>query len=138
MEPATHPARTEVCFDTTKRSRPSPYLEARALQRQLALASPLLDFDAILFTKRVPGSFNHMSDQNYGWWSRPGGGIYLLRGFKTGSLTTECLTAASFQDPGSFLRPALSFDAKKILFAWCKHYPQLAKENCCSEVGQAI
>jgi len=105
------------------------FLQARALQRQLALANPLLDFDAILFTKRVPGSFNHMSDQYYGWWSRPGGGICLLRGFKSGAPTTECLTDAHFSEPGSFLRPALSFDAKKILFAWCKHYPHLAKET---------
>ncbi len=105
------------------------YLKARALQRQLALANPLLDFDAILFTKRVPGSFNHMSDQYFGWWSRPGGGIYILRGFKSGTPTTECLTDASFKEPGSFLRPALSFDAKKILVAWCKYYPQLARET---------
>jgi hypothetical protein len=59
------------------------HLEARWLQRRLALANPLLDFEAILVTKRVPGSFNHMSDQYYGWWSRPGGGIYLLKRFKT-------------------------------------------------------
>ncbi|MFA6545511.1 MAG: discoidin domain-containing protein [Limisphaerales bacterium] len=105
------------------------YLEARALQRQLALATPLLDFDAILFTKRVPGSFNHMSDQYYGWWSRPGGGIYVLRGLKSGVPTTECLTDAAFKEPGSFLRPALSFDGKKVLFAWCRHYPELANEK---------
>ncbi len=105
------------------------YLRARALQREFALENPLLDFDAILFTKRVPGSFNHMSDQNYGWWSRPGGGIYLLRNFKSDAPTTECLTDAHFKEPGSFLRPALSYDAKKILFAWCKHYPALAKEK---------
>ena len=105
------------------------YLRARALQRRIALASPLLDFDAILFTKRVPGSFNHMSDQYFGWWSRPGGGIHLLRGFKSGAPTTECLTGASFKEPGSFLRPALSYDARKILFAWCKYYPQLAQEK---------
>jgi len=105
------------------------YLRARQLQRQLALKDPLLDFDAILFTKRVPGSFNHMSDQYYGWWSRPGGGIYLLRNFKSDAPITECLTDAHFKEPGSFLRPALSYDAKTILFAWCKHYPQLAKEK---------
>ena len=104
------------------------YLEARWLQRRLALANPLLDFDAILVTKRVPGSFNHMSDQYYGWWSRPGGGIYLLKGFKTEEPVLECLTGA-FHDPGSFLRPALSYDAKKVLFAWCKHYPHLAAET---------
>ena len=104
------------------------YLEARWLQRKLALANPLLDFDSILVTKRVPGSFNHMSDQYYGWWSRPGGGLYLLKHFKSDEPVLECLTGA-FHEPGSFLRPALAYDAKTILFAWCKHYPQLAAET---------
>ncbi|MCX6928754.1 MAG: discoidin domain-containing protein, partial [Verrucomicrobia bacterium] len=103
------------------------YLDARWLQRRLALANPLLDFESIVVTQRVPGSFNHMSDQYYGWWSRPGGGIYLLKHFKTEEPKLECLTDA-FHEPGSFLRPALSYDARKILFAWCKHYPQLAAE----------
>jgi mono/diheme cytochrome c family protein len=103
------------------------YLEARWLQRRLALANPLLDFDSILVTKRVPGSFNHMSDQYYGWWSRPGGGIYLLKRFKTEEPVLECLTE-SFHEAGSFLRPALSYDATKVMFAWCKHYPHLAAE----------
>ena len=104
------------------------YLEARWLQRRIGLANPLLDFDSILVTKRVPGSFNHMSDQYYGWWSRPGGGIYLLKRFKTDEPVLECLTG-TFLEPGSFLRPALAYDAKKVLFAWCKHYPRLAAET---------
>jgi hypothetical protein len=104
------------------------FLEARALQRRLALQNPLLArFDTLLFSKRVPGSFNHMSDQYYGWWSKPGGGIYLLRGFLSGLPQEECLTT-SFTEPGSFLRPTLSCDAKKVLFAWCRHYPHLAAE----------
>lgn len=115
--------------DTPAAARRAHYLKLRATLRRLALASPLLDFDTLLFTKRVPGSFNHMSDQYYGWWSRPGGGIYLLKNFKSGEPTTICLTDAHFKEPGSFLRPALSYDAKKILFAWCKHYPQLAREK---------
>ena len=100
----------------------------RRVQRQRVLADPLLDFDAILFTKRVPGSFNHMSDQYYGWWSRPGGGIFILRDFKTATPTTACLTT-SFKEPGSFLRPMLSWDATKVLFAWCRHYPDLASQR---------
>jgi hypothetical protein len=107
----------------------SSYIEARALQRRLALRNPLLDFDSILFTKRVPGSFSHMSDQYYGWWSRPGGGICILRNFKSDEPSVESLTDSGFTGPGSFLRPALSYDAKKILFAWCRHYPALAGEK---------
>lgn len=104
------------------------FLEARALQRKLALVHPLMDFDALLFTKRVPPSFNHMSDQYYGWWSRPGGGIYILKNFRSGVPTTTCLTD-SFTEPGSFLRPTLSYDGQKILFAWCRHHPNLAAET---------
>lgn len=103
------------------------YLRARWAQRRLALANPLLDFDSMLVTKRVPGSYSHMSDQYYGWWSRPGGGIYRLRGFREDRPQLECLTD-SFTAPGSFLRPELSSDGTKVLFAWCRHYPHLAGE----------
>ncbi len=109
------------------------YLEVRWVQRALTLADPLLDFgdggpDRILFVKRVPGRFNHMSDQYYGWWSRPGGGIYLLHGFRGGQPRTECIST-SFEHAGSFLRPVLSYDGRRVLFAWCRHYPDLAGER---------
>jgi hypothetical protein len=110
-------------------SAPPPlYYEARRLQRTLALANPLLKFDALLFTKRVPASYNHMSDQYYGWWSKPGGGIYILRNFRGDAPTEECLTD-SFKEPGSFLRPTLSYDGKRILFAWARFYPDLSRES---------
>lgn len=115
--------------------RRSMYLGMRGTIRRIALANPLLDFDSILFVKRVPGSFSHMSDQNYGWWSRPGGGIYLLRGFKTGRPETVCLAGPDASDaraqfpPGSFASPDISYDGTKVLFAWCKHYPGIASER---------
>jgi hypothetical protein len=117
----------------TNESAQPLFLEARRLQRWLALKNPLLNFDTLLFTKRVPPSFNHMSDQYYGWWSKPGGGIYVLRNIalgdgNSGTPTEECLTT-SFTHPGSFLRPTLSYDATKVLFAWCRHYPKLAAES---------
>ena len=101
------------------------YLQARWLQRELTLAHPLLDFDSILFVERVPGSFNHMSDQYLGWWSRPGGGIYVMEDFTSGAPTLTCLTEDF--PAGSFLRPSLSYDGTKILFAWCRYYPHVAK-----------
>ena len=104
------------------------FLQSRGLQRRLTLANPHLGFESILFTKRVPPSFNHMSDQYYGWWSKPGGGIFLLRNFTGDHPSTECLTE-SFREPGSFLRPTLSYDARKVLFAWCRFYPGLAGET---------
>ncbi len=99
------------------------HLEVRAVVRRLALRNPLLDFDTILFVKGAPGRFPHLSDQHYGWWSRPGGGIYLLRGFKGDRPQLRRLTRG--WAPGSFVRPDLSWDGKKILFSYCRHYPHV-------------
>ena len=95
------------------------YFEALWSVRKMALANSLLDFDTILFAKRAPGMFPHISDQYYGWWSRPGGGIYLLNDFKSDSPQLQCLTDG--WPAGNFLRPELSYDGKKIQFAWCKY-----------------
>lgn len=103
------------------------YLSVRRLQRALTLMDPLLNIPQILFIKRVPGVYSHMSDQHYGWWSRPGGGVYLLRDFKTDSPQVECISGA-FTQSGSFQQPALSYDGRKVLFAWCRYYPYLAGE----------
>jgi hypothetical protein len=97
------------------------YLQARWTVRELVFRNPLLDFDAILFVKRAPGAFPHMSDQYYGWWSRPGGGIYLLQGLKSTQPTVRCLTAG--WPEGSFLDPDLSYDGRKILFSFARFYP---------------
>jgi len=104
------------------------YFQARWLQRALLLSHPVLDFDALLCAKRVPGSFNHMSDQYLGWWSRPGGGIYLVRGWKHDAPVAESISHA-FTEPGSFLQPVLSYEGDRLLFAWCRHYAALAGEQ---------
>jgi hypothetical protein len=99
------------------------YLQARRILRRLALADPLLDFDTILFVKRRPGSLPHLSDQYYGWWSRPGGGVYLLKDFRSEHPRVTCLT--SQWPAGNFLRPDLSYDGKRVLFAYCRHTPDM-------------
>jgi len=98
--------------------------EVRGLVRGMALKNPLLDFDSILFVKSAPGIFPHISDQFYGWWSRPGGGVFILENFKSDRPNLRHLTADV--PDGSFLRPDLSYDGRKILFAYCKYYPQVA------------
>lgn len=101
------------------------YMKARWAVRRMAMENPLLDFDTILFVKRSPPMFPHMSDQFYGWWSRPGGSICLLEGFRTGQPRVRCLTDS--WDDGTFLRPDLSYDGRRVLFAYCKFYPHVAK-----------
>ena len=102
------------------------YVKARWAVRKLALSNPLLDFDDLLLVKRIPGTFTHMSDQYYGWWSRPGGGLYVLQDFKSDSPKLRCLTPDF--PPGSVLRPDLSHCGTKLLFAYCKYYPGLREE----------
>jgi hypothetical protein len=103
------------------------FLRAHWSVRRMALANPLLDFDDLLFVKRVPGSFTHMSDQYYGWFSRPGGGVFILEDFKSDSPRLRCLT--SDFAPGSFLRPDLSYDGRRVLFAYCRYEPGLKDER---------
>jgi len=118
----------DVTAETEGLPAKDAYLAARWLQRRLTLAHPLLDFEGVFFAKRVPGSYNHMSDQYYGWWSRPGGGLCVLRDFRSDAPEVECLSD-SIEGPGSFLRPILSFDGRRALYAWCRHYPGLAAEK---------
>jgi hypothetical protein len=110
----------------TDEQRLALYREARWAVRQMTLKNPLLDFDDLVFVKRVPGSFTHMSDQYYGWFSRPGGGLFVLEGFKTDAPRVRCLSTAL--PAGSVLRPDLSYDGRRVLFAHCKYYPRLANE----------
>lgn len=112
--------------DASTDQRRASYLRARWTVREMTLANPLLDFDDLLFVKRVPGTFTHMSDQYYGWFSRPGGGLHVLQNFKTDSAKLRCLTA-DFES-GSFLRPDISYDGRRVLFAYCKYYPNLRSE----------
>ena len=111
-------------WDAPENIQRSLYIQARRVVREMAFNNPLLDFDTILFVKRAPGTLPHMSDQYYGWWSRPGGGIYLLENFKSERPRLRCLTES--WPAGSFLRPELSYDSTKVLFAYCRYYPHVA------------
>jgi hypothetical protein len=105
--------------DAAKDVQGKLYFEARWTVRQLAFKNPLLDFDAVLFVKHAAPRFPHMSDQFYGWWSRPGGGVFVLENFRH-EPRLRCLTAD--MPVGSFIRPELSYDGKKVLFAYAKYY----------------
>jgi hypothetical protein len=113
--------------DESEAVRRAIYFDVRRAVRDMALRNPLLDFDAILFVKQVPPRFPHMSDQFYGWWSRPGGGVFVLEGFKTQEPRLRCLTADMAE--GSFSRPDLSYDGKRVLFAYCKYDPRVPEER---------
>ncbi|MBM3500294.1 MAG: hypothetical protein FJX74_16680, partial [Armatimonadetes bacterium] len=95
--------------------------EARAAQRREALRNPRLDFDAILFVKRHPGTFAHMCDQYYGSYARPGGGLFVLEDFR-GEPKLRDLMEGRLPE-GSYLSPDLSFDGRRIAFAYVRVDP---------------
>ncbi len=113
-----------LAVDADDSARKRVYHTAHRIVRRLVLKNPLLDFDTILFVKGAPTRFPHMSDQYYGWWSRPGGGMYLLHDFKSNNPRLECLTG-DFPE-GSFMRPDLSYDGKKVLFSYARYYDHVA------------
>ncbi len=100
-------ARLAAAGHLDAKARRALYFRARWVVREMALANPLLNFDSILFVKRAPGMFPHMSDQHYGWWSRGGGGICVLEAFKTAAPRVRSLT--DDMPAGSFMGPDLSF-----------------------------
>lgn len=99
----------------------------RGIVRELAFTNPLLDFDQILFVKRAPTMFPHLSDQYYGWWARPGGGAYVLENFGDGEGTVRCLTDS--WPIGNFLSPDISYDASKALVAFSQYDAGIADER---------
>ncbi len=105
------------------------YLRLREINRKVSLSNPLLDFNDLLFMGYIrPGGDVHMVDQYVGWNARPGGGIFILRGFKGESprimdvLEKSVVKNGRFKgqtlEKGAFLRPDISFDGRRIAFAW--------------------
>jgi len=87
------------------------------LRRRVALQNPLADTGPILFVKRVPSDFSHQLTQYAGLHARPGGGVHVL---KEPGRSMQCQNLTSTLPSGSCLRPDLSHDGQRVLFAFCK------------------
>ena len=103
----------------------------RTIRRRIALSNPLLDFDRILFIKRhraTGRNSEHMVDQYFGIYGRPGGGLYVLedpfgdaahaRNILENSVVESGRLKGERLSSGAFLSPSLSFDGEQILFAY--------------------
>ncbi len=86
-------------------------------RRDLMRSHPLFPTNPILLVKHVPSVMSHQLTQAYGYCARPGGGLFALREpgrtMRTDDLTPPSLPA------GNFMTPELSFDARKLYFAYC-------------------
>lgn len=103
------------------------------VRRRIAFANPLLDFDKILFIthkkNRSPElAGDHMAGQYYGIHATKGEGLFVLenafgakpvaKNLLDGAVCGNGRFAGAKLPDGAYLSPDLSFDGKKILFAY--------------------
>ena len=127
---------TDSGVPTWKSLRESLARETAALRREIAFSNPLLHFTAILFIARgvnygTTKDGDHMITAYYGFNGLKGGGLYLLRDFKSPRPQIVSLLAHSVAEngpfqgrslpSGAFLSPQLSFDGQTIYFAFSEN-----------------
>jgi len=97
------------------------YSAVRRVKRCIALKNPVLDFTRLLFIDQPmpqgPVGVIHQSIHRMGISATPGGRLLVLDGLHPGG--TVSLLAPD--KPGSFWRPDLSFDARRVLFCYKAH-----------------
>jgi hypothetical protein len=112
--------------------RKALYLDLCAMRREIALANPLLDFADMLFAEisdsgvmltRPTDTPQHSNVHVY-----PGGGLYMMRDWKSANpqVVDLCAKATPENGPykgrtlsgGCFHSPRLSYDGKTVWFAW--------------------
>jgi hypothetical protein len=86
------------------------------LRRRIALCNPLAQVGPLLFVKQVPSCFSHQLTQYYGSCARPGGGIFVL---DEPGVSMRCRQLATELPVGSYQHAEVSYDGKKVLFAFC-------------------
>ena len=126
--------RVEAAAQTTRpdltgkdAARHQVYMDLCALRRRVVLANPLLDFDDLLFIEyHNTGTANYLQPCDYP--IPPGGGLYILRGCKTGNPQVVDLLGAVKPENGDYTnrflsggivrRAELSYDGQTVYFSW--------------------
>ena len=96
--------------------------DAAALRRKIIFSHPLLDFDRILITKRPPPLLCAPGDNYFAVNNGIGPGLTILDDWKSDK-PVETVLIEDQLPPGTMMHPDLSFDGKRIVFAYCDHTP---------------
>ena len=104
------------------------YLAVRRIKRNLMFGNPAIDFSEILLVDMpYPGGkeWRHETRHRLGYMAVPGGQLLVLKFGSSGVLKFGEVSARRLmpQAPlhGSFWRPDLSYDAKRVLFCFKPH-----------------
>jgi len=96
------------------------YLAVRRAKRAIAFKNPVVDFSQLLFIDQpypTGPETRHEAIHRMGIWATPGGRLMVLDGLHPGGSVRKLAP----EKPGSFWRPDLSFDAKRVLFCYKAH-----------------
>ena len=102
---------------TNDRAWEALWREVHALRRKIVLSNPLAQTGPLVFVKRVPSAFSHQLTQYYGRDARPGGGLFVL---EEPGKSSVCRQLAASLPLGSYQHPEVSYDGRRILFAYCR------------------
>jgi hypothetical protein len=98
------------------------YFRVRELKRSVMFKNPVVDFQKVLFVDMpypAGSEWPHETRHRLGYMAVPGGRLLILDGLSPGGHLTQLMPQAPLH--GSFWRPDLSFDAKKVLFCFKPH-----------------
>jgi len=103
-------------------SDPGLYFKVRQVKRAVMFRNPVLDFDKVLFVDMPfpQGSeWRHETRHRLGYMAVPGARLLTLEGLRPDGKLTQLMPQAPLH--GSFWRPDLSWDARKVLFCFKPH-----------------
>ena len=98
------------------------YFKVREVKRRIAFRNPVVDFTKVLFVDMpfpAGSEWPHETRHRLGYMAVPGGRLLVLDGLSPEGKLTQLMPQAPFH--GSFWRPDLSFDAKRVLFCFKPH-----------------
>ena len=98
------------------------YFAVRVVKREIALGNPVVNFDKVLLVDMLfpQGSeWPHETRHRLGYMAVPGGRLLVLDGLRPGGHLTQLMPQPPLA--GSFWRPDLSYDAKRVLFCFKPH-----------------
>jgi hypothetical protein len=97
------------------------YLAVRRVKRRIAITNPVIDFSQLLLIDQpYPGGgheWRHEAIHRLGHRAVPGGRLLVLDGLHPGGRVRQLFPP----NPGSFWRPEISFDGKRVLFCFKPH-----------------
>ncbi len=104
----------------------SRFTRLARFRRAVLFLHPDLQFERLLINRHEPPRYSHNCDQYLGRHSRPGRGIGVLDDWQSSPRLNEPL--AGKLPAGDTARPNLSYDGRRILFAFCDHTPNNTSE----------